>query len=71
MKKVFKIEVDCAVCANKCEEAIKKVDGVINCQINFMTQKMTFEAEDDKFDAILKKAVKAAKKVESDFEIEG
>ncbi|MCQ2771317.1 MAG: cation transporter [Clostridia bacterium] len=68
MKKVFKIEVDCAVCAQKCEEAIKKVDGVKDCQINFMTQKMTLEADD--IDAILKTVEKTAKKIEPDFEIE-
>ena len=67
MKKVFNIEVDCAVCAQKCEDAIKKVDGVIDCQVNFMTQKMTIEAEDG--DAIIKKVEKAAKKIEPDFEI--
>ena len=67
MKKVFNIEVDCAVCAQKCEDAIKKVDGVIDCQVNFMTQKMTNEAED--VDAIIKKVEKAAKKIEPDFEI--
>ena len=39
MKKVFNIEVDCAACALKCEEAIKKVEGVDACQINFITQK--------------------------------
>ncbi len=67
MKKVFNIEVDCAACALKCEEAIKKVEGVEACQINFITQKMTIEAAD--VDAVLKKALKAAKKVEPDFEI--
>lgn len=67
MKKVFNIEVDCAACALKCEEAIKKVEGVEACQINFITQKMTIEAAD--VEAILKKALKAAKKVEPDFEI--
>ena len=67
MKKVFNIEVDCAACALKCEEAIKKVEGVDSCQINFITQKMTIEAAD--VEAILKKALKAAKKVEPDFEI--
>ena len=67
MKKVFNIEVDYAACALKCEEAIKKVEGVDACQINFITQKMTIEAAD--VDAILKKALKAAKKVEPDFEI--
>lgn len=67
MKKIFNIEVDCAACALKCEEAIKKVEGVETCQINFITQKMTLEAND--IDSVLKKVLKAAKKVEPDFEI--
>ena len=67
MIKTFDIEVDCAACALKCEEAIKKVDGVSNCQINFMTQKMVLEA--DNVDGILKKCLKEARKVEPDFEI--
>ena len=66
MKKVFNIEVDCAVCAQKCD-AIKKVSGVSNCQINFMTQKMSLEADD--ISKIMKSVLKAAKKVEPDFEI--
>ena len=70
MKKVFKIEVDCAVCAQKCEDAIKKIEGVTSCQINFITQKMTLEADDASFDKVLKQAEKAAKKIEPDFEIE-
>lgn len=67
MKQTYNIEVDCAACALKCEEAIKKVDGVSDCQINFMTQKMVLEASD--LDKTLKKALKAAKRVEPDFEI--
>ena len=67
MKKVFNIEVDCAVCAQKCEDAIKKVSVVRNCQINFKTQKMTLEADD--IAGIMKSVLKAAKKVEPDFEI--
>ena len=67
MTKTYKIEVDCAACALKCEEAIKKVLGVEDCSINFMTQKMTIEADD--IDKIYKKVLKAAKKVEPDFEI--
>lgn len=67
MVKTYKIEVDCAACALKCEEAIKKVEGVNNCSINFMTQKMTLDAEDP--DSLLKKSLKAARKVEPDFEI--
>ncbi len=67
MTKTYNIEVDCAVCAAKCEEAIKKIDEVKDCNINFMTQKMTIEA--DNVDKIYKKVLKAAKKVEPDFEI--
>jgi copper chaperone CopZ len=69
MRKVFKIEVDCANCAAKVEKAILKLDGVKECNINFMTQKMLFEADDEKFDEILKLALKTGKKVEPDFEI--
>lgn len=69
MKKVFKIEVDCALCANKCEEAIKKVPNVLDCNINFMTQKMTIEIVDEEFDSTLNKAIKVAKKIEPDFEV--
>lgn len=67
MKKVYSIEVDCAACALKCEDAIKKMDEVNDCQINFMTLKMTLDAENP--DAILKKVLKTARKVEPDFEI--
>lgn len=68
MKKTFNIEVDCAVCAQKVEDAIKKIDGVHSCNINFITQKMTIEAED--VDSLLKQIKKAARKIEPDFEIE-
>lgn len=67
MKKTYNIEVDCAACALKCENAIKKLDGVTDCQINFMTQKMVLDCEDP--DKKLKEALKAAKKVEPDFEV--
>ncbi len=69
MKKVFKIEVDCANCAAKVEKAISKLEGVKEVSINFMTQKMLFEADDDKFDELLKQALKCGKKVEPDFVI--
>ena len=69
MKKVYKIEVDCANCAAKVEKAISKIEGVKEVNINFMTQKMLFEAEDEKFDELLKQAIKAGKKVEPDFEV--
>ncbi len=70
MQKKFKIEVDCANCAAKIETAIKELPGVKNASVSFMAQKLLLEADDDKFDAALKDAVKVAKKVEPDFEIE-
>ena len=70
MQKKFKIEVDCANCAAKIETAVKALPGVKKASVSFMAQKMLLEADDDKFDAVLKDAVKAAKKVEPDFEIE-
>ena len=69
MRKVFKIEVDCAVCAQKCEDAIKKVNGVLECQINFITQKMTIDIDGD-MDKVMKEVEKVAKRIEPDFEIE-
>ena len=67
MKKTFKLEdLDCANCAAKMEAAIKKLDGVQNATVSFMTQKMTIEAEDDRFDEVVKAAVKCISKVEPD-----
>ena len=62
MQKKFKIEVDCANCAAKIETAIKAMPGVKNASVSFMAQKLLLEADDDKFDAVLKDAVKTAKK---------
>ena len=67
MKKKFSCEIDCANCAAKVEEAIKKLDGVHDARVNFMTQKFTLDAEDDRFDEILKEAVATGKKIEPDF----
>ena len=70
MKKVFELdEVDCANCARKMQEAVAKIDGVDNVTVNFFTQKMTLEAADDKFDSVLKEAIKVLKKVEPDCEV--
>lgn len=70
MKKTFKlIDLDCANCAAKMEDAIKRIDGVIGASVSFMTQKMTIEAPDEKFDSVVKEAVKVCKKVEPDCEI--
>ena len=57
MKKKFRVEgVDCADCAAKMEEGIKKIDGVKSAKINFLTEKLTIEADDMKFDQIIKLA---------------
>ena len=70
MQKKFDIEVDCANCAAKIETAIKELPGVNTCSVSFMTQKLLLDADDGRFGDVLKAAVKAAKKVEPDFEIE-
>ncbi|MBO4242193.1 MAG: cation transporter [Clostridiales bacterium] len=67
MKKTFELEdLDCAHCAQKMQDAIAKIDGVDSVIVNFLSQKMTLEAADEKFDDILKQAVKTIKKVEPD-----
>mgnify|MGYP002857646503 CR=1 FL=1 len=71
MKKTYSIEVDCANCANLMQEASKKVEGVVEANVNFMTQKMEVEFADGADDAkIMKNVLKACKKVEPDCEIE-
>ena len=70
MKKAFKLEeLDCAHCAAKMETAINKIEGVKEAKISFMTQKLTIEADEQDFDAILKAAAKAIKKIEPDCRI--
>jgi len=67
MKKTFELEdLDCAHCAQKMQDAIAKIDGVDSVIVNFLSQKMTLEAADEKFDDILKQAIKTIKKVELD-----
>ena len=57
MKKKFKLQdLDCANCAAKMEDAIKKIPGVNDANVSFMMQKMTVDAEDDKFDAIMEES---------------
>ena len=71
MKKTYKIEVDCANCANLMEDATKKTAGVISATVNFMTQKMIVEFEDGKDPKeVMKEVRKACRKVEPDCEIE-
>ena len=70
MKKVFKLEdLDCANCAAKMERAIAKIDGVTSATVSFMTQRLTVEADDARFDDIMKEVVKTCKKVEPDCRI--
>lgn len=70
MKKTFLMEnLECANCARKMEEAIRRIDGVQEVQINFLTQKLTITAEEAALPAIMKQAVKACRKVEPDCSI--
>ena len=70
MKKSYKIEVDCANCANKMEEAAKKTEGVKDCVVNFMALKMNVEFEEgSEPKEVMKNVLKNCKKVEDDCEI--
>lgn len=70
MKKKFKLQnLDCANCAAKMEEAIKKIDGVNDASVSFMMQKMTIDADDARFDEIVKEAVAICAKVEPDCKV--
>ena len=70
MKKTYKIEVDCANCAAKMEDAAKKIEGVANATVNFMTLKMIVEfAEGADVKAVMGNVLKACRKVEPDCEI--
>ena len=70
MTKTYKIEVDCANCANKMEEATKKTDGVKDAVVNFMTLKMKVEFEDGVDEKeVMKRVLKNCRKVEDDCEI--
>ena len=71
MKKTYKIEVDCANCANLMEEATRKTAGVVIATVNFMTLKMAVEFEEGAdIKAVMQDVLKACKKVEPDCEIE-
>ena len=69
MKKKFACEIDCANCAQKVEDAIRKVDGVMDVKVNFLMQKFTLEAEDASFEQILDAAIRAGQRVEADFTV--
>ncbi len=70
IKKTYKLDdLDCANCAAKMEERIKKIDGVISANVSFIMQNLTIEAEESELDKIIKQAVKICRKVEPDCRI--
>ena len=70
MKKAFRLEdLDCANCAAKMEDAIKKIEGVHDATVSFMAQKLTIDADEDRFQEIMQEVVKVCKKVEPDTRI--
>ena len=69
MRKTYKMEVDCATCASKIEDALNKLDGVKEARVNFMTQKLILDIEGKDIDTILVEAKKIAKKLDRDTEI--
>lgn len=70
MKKTYRLEeLDCAHCAAKMEDAIRKLPGVTFASISFMTQKLTLEADDGQFEEIVQQAAKICKKIEPDCRI--
>ena len=70
MKKAFKVKgIDCPNCAAKLEKNLNKIEGITKATVNFTTEKMTIEADDDKFEALLEEAVALMKKLEPDWEV--
>ena len=67
MKKTWKLDgLDCANCAAKMENAIRKIDGVQSAAVSFMTQKLTIEAEESRIDEIFRNAIAVCRKIEPD-----
>lgn len=71
MKKKYDCEIDCANCAAEIQDAISKINGVQSAKVNFMMQKFSLEAEDERFDEILKEAIRIGKTIEPDFKVMG
>ena len=69
IKKYEVSEIDCAVCAGKIEDKIKKIDGVKSAALNFIMQTLTVEADEAEFKRIEKEIIKAGRKTERDFEL--
>lgn len=71
MKKKYNLtDLDCANCAAKMEAAIKKIDGVKDATVSFMAQKLTIDADEERFDSIMKEVASVCRKVEPDCTIE-
>ncbi len=71
MQKTYKIEIDCANCANKVEDAVKKIQGINSVSVNFMLLKMTVDFDDGIDEKkLIKEIKKTGQKVDDDFEIE-
>ena len=71
MKKTFKLmDLDCAHCASKIEGAVKKINGVTNVEVHFLSQKMVLEAADDRIQEIAEEAVRLIKKIEPDVTVQ-
>lgn len=67
MKRTYRLEnLDCAVCAAKIERAIAALDGVTNASVSFMTQRLSVEADDSRFETIMDDVAKVCKKIEPD-----
>ena len=67
MKKVYRLkDLDCANCAAKMERGIAKIEGVQNASVSFMSQKLTLEADDSRFESIMDEVVKVCKRIEPD-----
>lgn len=70
MKKSFKLdEIDCANCARELQDELNRLEGVKSVSVNFMTQKLTLEAEDSEFDEVLGRVVEFTAEAEPDCEI--
>lgn len=70
MKKNYRLQdLDCAHCAQKIEDGIKKLDGVHMVRVNFLSQRLTLEADDDRFSEILQEVVKVFHKIEPDCKV--
>ena len=70
MTKTFKmVDLDCANCSSKMEDAIRKLDGVTEVHVNFLTQKMILTAEDGRFEEIVKEAVRCVRRVDPDCQV--